>query len=125
MPRGDRTGPAGFGPMTGRGAGYCTGNAVPGYASPYGRGWGGGGGRGWSRGMGRNWGRGWAYGWGYAPYAYAPPATPWGPGFVPPWGQGPTREQETEFLKDQQESLRQQVEEIDKRLQELAAEDKK
>ena len=23
MPRGDRTGPTGFGPMTGRGAGYC------------------------------------------------------------------------------------------------------
>ena len=125
MPRGDRTGPSGFGPMTGRGAGYCTGNTVPGYANPYGRGRGGGGGRGWSRGMGRNWGRGWAHGWGYAPYAYAPPATPWGPVFNAPWGQAPTREQEAEFLKDQQESLKQQVEEIEKRLQELAAEEKK
>ncbi len=30
MPRGDGTGPAGMGPMTGRGAGFCTGFRVPG-----------------------------------------------------------------------------------------------
>ncbi|MBN2467689.1 MAG: DUF5320 domain-containing protein [Deltaproteobacteria bacterium] len=41
MPRGDGTGPAGFGPMTGRGAGYCAGYAVPGFANPLpGRGYG-------------------------------------------------------------------------------------
>lgn len=34
MPRGDRTGPAGAGPMTGRGMGYCAGYNVPGYANP-------------------------------------------------------------------------------------------
>lgn len=28
---GDGTGPEGLGPKTGRGAGYCTGNSVPGY----------------------------------------------------------------------------------------------
>ncbi|MBT4482390.1 MAG: DUF5320 domain-containing protein, partial [Candidatus Latescibacteria bacterium] len=28
---GDGTGPAGLGPMTGRGAGYCAGYSVPGY----------------------------------------------------------------------------------------------
>lgn len=45
MPGGDRTGPAGAGPMTGRGLGYCSGSAAPGYA--YGRGgFGGGYGRG-------------------------------------------------------------------------------
>jgi len=33
MPGGDRTGPEGLGSMTGRGAGYCAGNDVPGYAS--------------------------------------------------------------------------------------------
>lgn len=39
MPRGDRTGPRGFGPMTGRQAGYCAGTGVPGYTSaPAGRG---------------------------------------------------------------------------------------
>jgi hypothetical protein len=36
MPRGDRTGPAGMGPMTGRAAGYCTGNNTPGFMNPYG-----------------------------------------------------------------------------------------
>jgi hypothetical protein len=31
MPGGDRTGPRGEGPMTGRGAGYCTGSLYPGF----------------------------------------------------------------------------------------------
>ena len=54
MPGGDRTGPMGQGPMTGRGAGFCSGNRMSGYA---GAGWGRGfrgpsswnfrGGRGW------------------------------------------------------------------------------
>jgi len=34
MPRGDGTGPAGMGPMTGRAAGYCAGYPVPGYVNP-------------------------------------------------------------------------------------------
>ncbi len=54
MPRGNGMGPMGMGPMTGRGAGYCAGFAVPGFANPApgsgfaggGRGFGGGG-RGW------------------------------------------------------------------------------
>ncbi len=46
MPSGDRTGPRGMGPMTGRAAGYCAGFAVPGFA----------GGQGYGRGIG--WGRG-------------------------------------------------------------------
>ncbi|PKN60481.1 MAG: hypothetical protein CVU53_02860 [Deltaproteobacteria bacterium HGW-Deltaproteobacteria-11] len=33
MPRGDRTGPWGMGPMTGRGAGFCAGYSVPGFAN--------------------------------------------------------------------------------------------
>ena len=36
MARGDGTGPAGMGPMTGRGAGYCAGYPIPGYMNPYG-----------------------------------------------------------------------------------------
>jgi hypothetical protein len=36
MPRGDRTGPAGMGPMTGRAAGYCAGSGTPGFMNPYG-----------------------------------------------------------------------------------------
>ncbi|RKY23605.1 MAG: hypothetical protein DRP62_05580 [Planctomycetota bacterium] len=34
MPGGDRTGPAGMGPMTGRAAGFCAGYPVPGYMNP-------------------------------------------------------------------------------------------
>ncbi|HBS59031.1 MAG TPA: hypothetical protein DEA44_07190 [Firmicutes bacterium] len=34
MPRGDRTGPMGMGPMSGRGAGFCTGFAMPGVRNP-------------------------------------------------------------------------------------------
>jgi hypothetical protein len=63
MPFGDGTGPRGMGPMTGRGAGYCTGSGRPGFASPaFGRGWFGfnsGFGRG--MGMGRGRGRGMAW----------------------------------------------------------------
>jgi hypothetical protein len=33
MPRFDRTGPQGLGPMTGRGAGYCAGSQRPGYGN--------------------------------------------------------------------------------------------
>ena len=57
MPRGDRMGPSGEGPRTGRGMGYCTGNEYPGYMnslSPRGGGYGRGfrGGYGYGRGAG-------------------------------------------------------------------------
>ena len=35
MPGGDRTGPLGLGPMTGRAVGYCAGYPVPGFMNPY------------------------------------------------------------------------------------------
>ena len=47
MPRGDKTGPQGLGPMTGRAAGNCAGYDVPGYMDPIA-----------GRGRGRNGGRG-------------------------------------------------------------------
>ena len=46
MPGGDRTGPSGAGPMTGRSEGYCAGASVPGAVGPGRRGGSGGGGRG-------------------------------------------------------------------------------
>ena len=54
MPRGDRTGSQGAGPMTGRAAGYCAGYSLPGYMNPV-EGYGGGWGRGRGRGFGRRW----------------------------------------------------------------------
>ena len=60
MPAGDKTGPMGQGPMTGRGAGYCAGFQVPGFMNS-GPGMGRGRGRGW--GMGRGGGMGRGRGW--------------------------------------------------------------
>lgn len=34
MPGGDRTGPLGYGPQTGRASGFCSGYNIPGYANP-------------------------------------------------------------------------------------------
>ncbi|MGD8534675.1 MAG: DUF5320 domain-containing protein [Candidatus Aminicenantes bacterium] len=93
MPRGDRTGPMGLGPMTGRGMGLCGGNPGPGYmyGGPgfgFGRGFGRGlgFGRGYGRGMGFGRGRGWrraGFGsfWGY-PY---PPMMPYGDPYGTPY----------------------------------------
>ena len=58
MPWGDRTGPLGMGPRTGRGLGFCSGFSSPGFIK--GPGWGFG--RGWGRGFGRSWGRGFGRG---------------------------------------------------------------
>lgn len=35
MPAGDGTGPLGWGPMTGRAAGYCAGFGIPGFMNPF------------------------------------------------------------------------------------------
>ena len=82
MPRGDRTGPQGMGPMTGRAAGYCAGYDAPGYTDPapgrgYGRGMAwrrGGRGRGWQQGAGG--GQGYAWPTQPAPAYAAPPPAP-------------------------------------------------
>jgi len=58
MPRGDGTGPAGLGPMTGRAAGYCVEYSAPGYMNSGIRGFGRGLGRGFGRGLGCGLGRG-------------------------------------------------------------------
>lgn len=110
MPFGDGTGPAGMGPMTGRGAGYCAGYGMPGYMNPtsgrgFGRGWGRG------RGRGRGWGRGfgWGAGWGGA-YPYGAPAY------------NPAPKEELDMLKQHAEFLESELESVKKRMDELAKE---
>jgi len=106
MPRGDRTGPMGLGPMTGRGAGYCAGYDVPGYANPVpGRGFG----------MGGGWGRG--YRWRHWFYATGRPG--WMRFGAPPAWTPPTREQEAASLKAQADWLKDQLDAITQRLSEL------
>jgi hypothetical protein len=56
MPRGDRTGPFGEGPLTGRRMGYCSGNENPGFFNQ---------GANWRRGPGRGFRGGAGYGRGF------------------------------------------------------------
>ena len=129
MPRGDGTGPAGMGSMTGRAAGYCAGNSVPGFANPTGgRFFGAGrsfaGGRG-GRGRGyRNWYHatglpGWQrYNMGMPAWGgvYAPPVNPYANPYTDP---AATPDEEKEMLIDQAEFLKQQIDDIQTRLDEL------
>ena len=96
MPAGDGTGPKGTGPMTGRGAGYCTDTDAPGFANSMpGRGFG----------MGRG-----CRGRGRGRFGYAPA---WG---VPKPVQG------IEFLKAQAKGLKEQLDTIGRRIAELEQE---
>jgi len=96
MPGGDRTGPVGAGPMTGRGLGHCRGGGA-GYGYP---------GRG--MGFGRGFGRGWRH---------------WSAGYEPAYGPyRPTREQELADLKAQAEQYGNAVKGINERIAELETE---
>jgi hypothetical protein len=119
MPGGDRTGPAGMGPMTGRAAGYCAGYPVPGYMNPipgrglgFGRGWGRG--RGFGRGMGRG------FGWHRAayPYAYGAPYYPTADGGYP-YGPEMTSQQEADMLKEQTKAMQKEIKVINDRIKEI------
>ncbi|MBN2380288.1 DUF5320 domain-containing protein [candidate division WOR-3 bacterium] len=115
MPGGDRTGPAGQGPMTGRALGYCSGYNMPGYAHPWpGRGFGRGWGRGWGRGFGR--GMGWGRGWGYAGYA---PGYYQAPAYEPP-----SRENELKMLHDELKYAEEDMKAMRERIAELEKEAK-
>lgn len=105
MPRGDRTGPQGMGPMTGRRAGHCAGYDAPGFASP-----------GFGRGLGMAVGFG-GGGRGRRNMFYAT-------GGLPGWMRvGPVAPvvpvDEAAALKAQAEALQRQVETINKRLAEI------
>ena len=112
MPRGDGTGPAGMGPMTGRAAGYCAGYGMPGFMNPYG----GRMGAGFGRGRGRWWGTPYPGaglgGWGgsYGPYPYAPAYS---------------AEQEKEALQNQVKFFEDQLEALKERIEELEADSSK
>ena len=116
MPRGDRTGPQGAGPMTGRAAGYCAGYPVPGYANPIPTGGGGrgraGGGRGWRH-------RYWATG--VPGPAWAWPAPP-----VPPVeGQTPDGQAEAAMLRQQIGQVEQTLKAMSERLNQLETQPEK
>lgn len=136
MPGGDRSGPQGDGPRTGRAAGFCSGFDQPGYMNPgVGRGFGMGGGwrrgapggfgmgsgRGGGRGMGRGF-RGGGRGWGHqmpgrgfygSPDAAAAPEA---------WGAAPA--DEGEYLEHEIKALQGQIKAIERRMKQLQREEK-
>lgn len=131
MPRGNRTGPLGQGPMTGRAMGYCARFSNPGFMNPgpgFRRGFGFG--RGFGQGLGFGRGRGgrrfgfddfWRYPYPQAmPYDY--PYT--GPAPDPSSFQL-SKEDELQHLKQESEILHQQMEDISKRIEELEKKKKK
>ena len=95
MPRGNRSGPSGEGPNTGRGLGYCTGNDHPGFMnaiSNRGRGYG----RGFHGGAGYGRGAGLGFRGGYGSY---------NPGNVADVSEKTLIENEIRILKDQLSAL--------------------
>jgi len=112
MPRGDRTGPNGMGPMTGRAAGFCAGFSGPGFTNSAsglgGFGFGRGGGCGLGRGFGGGFGGGGRFGAAANQYgggmAFAQPVAP---------------QQELDGLKGQAEYLAGTLDEIKNRIEEL------
>lgn len=113
MPAGDRTGPAGRGPITGRGAGYCAGYYAPGYTNPWS-------GRGRMAGPGWRWGggRGAGFGWGWRR------GTGWGfPGSGVPYREWNYSDavagDEQQWLKEEIDSLESELERLRTRLKEM------
>ena len=112
MPGGDRTGPLGLGPMTGRAAGYCAGYSMLGYANPtYGRG----------RGFGRGWGRG--HGWNRGAYSYE--ARDYGAPYGNQYNPQMTSQQETDMLKERAKVMQEEIKSINERISELESTAKK
>lgn len=113
MPGGNRTGPMGRGPMSGRAAGYCAGYDVPGSANPV---------------SGRRFGLGWGGGWGrerrHRHWFHATGFPGWARfTYPPPWEAVPmTEEQEAEDLQAQAKGLQEQLDAINQRVSELGKE---
>ncbi len=117
MPGGDKTGPMGTGPMSGRGIGFCAGYDVPGYAnSGFGRGFGGGRGRGGGRGFGGRGFGGGGRGWRNRYWATGVPGWGWAGYDVPT---APPVANDRQMLKRQAAAMEEELEAIRRRLAEL------
>ena len=99
MPGGNGTGPAGMGPMTGRGLGYCANYSTPGYTNPIAGG-------GFGRGMGRGGGFGRGIGRGFGAPAYS-------------YSSNLSSQQEASMLKEQLKAMQDEVSMVNNRIKEL------
>lgn len=107
MPFGDGTGPAGFGSVTGRGMGYCTGHRVAGFQNA----------PGYGRGLGRR-DRAFARGFrrGYRHFPYSVPANSY---YNPPYKSEIDREEKVEYLKETARALEGELDNVKKELKNL------
>ena len=109
MPRGDRTGPNGMGPMTGRGLGYCNDYVSPGFTKGIPRG-----GAGFNYGRGLR--RGFRGGFGYDPRFQYPNYSNY---VVPKY----SAKDEAKYLETEIDALKNELTAMEKRLSELQKED--
>lgn len=118
MPGGNRTGPRGQGPMTGRGLGYCTGFDSPGFTVDQGYGFGRSYGR-FSRGRGRGYVRAGYIDPYFTPYrligSYLAPRIP----VSPPVDQLTMLKQEKNYLDSELKEIGSALEDISKKIEEL------
>jgi hypothetical protein len=125
LPGGDRTGPSGFGPRTGRAAGYCAGYPSPGYMNAYPRF---GRGVGFGRGRGRGFGRGfWGQGQGFWRRGYYPEPYYESDQHFPQYQQPSPAEktkQEKDYLENLIKDLEEELKAIKERLIEITKEKK-
>ena len=126
MPGGNGMGPMGMGPMTGRGAGYCAGYAVPGFMNPVGGGF-------MGRGFGLGRGRGRGRGFGAAFYATGMPGWQGAGMGYPAFGAAPvapvapmavSEDQQAAALRQQAEYFENALAEVKQRIEELSAQPK-
>lgn len=97
MPRGDKTGPDGMGPRTGRGMGFCNGYDEPGYTNPR---------------RGRGFGRGLRRGFGgfFRRRLYSQPVEQ---------DEKTMLEQEAKVIEEEKKALEEDLENVKKRLEKL------
>ncbi len=107
MPKGNRKGPMGQGPMTGRGLGFCQGDDTPGYMNNYGRGGGMGRWHGGGMGRGRGFGRGQGFRGGNVFGSFFGGA------------QMLSKKDEARMLKSQAEDIKSSLLDIEKRIKDL------
>ena len=120
MPGGDRTGPEGYGPRTGRGLGYCSGYDSPGFTKGTPRGIGG-----FGRGMGRGFGRGfWGRGRGFRFRSFYPNPYNESVPYYQDINPEQSKDEEKSYLEGMIKSLESELEAVKNRLQKLSKEKK-
>jgi len=134
MPGFDRTGPAGMGSMTGRGQGFCNPSRTAygptpvlrpgyrwyGYGQGFGRGFGQG--RSFRGGFGPGFGQGRGYGRGLGGRGvYPPTGREYGPAYYAPYGSpyDMKPEDEVNMLKGEADTVKKELDAINKRIEEL------